>query len=141
MLSYSPRMRSIFAAAGVSLALAPVISAGASPSPAACAVAWNRWASAHLHAVIAKSDARAAFVDARATVGTDTFSKTGGTTSTSARGCSIQVVLPDKTLLTVWGPWQKGTIRSWHGPLRGSRPFPVPHNARVHSDGTVGFTG
>ncbi|MFL5913297.1 MAG: hypothetical protein ACJ768_22355 [Gaiellaceae bacterium] len=134
-------MRSIFAAVGVVLVLAPVASAATSPSPAACAVAWNRWASPHLHALVARSNARAAFVDARVTVGTDTFSKTGGTTSTSARGCAIQVVLPDKTLLEVWGPWQNGTIRTWHGPVRGHRPFPVPHNARVHSDGTIGFTG
>jgi hypothetical protein len=134
-------MRSIFAAAGVSLVLAPAASAGTPPSPAACAVAWNRWASPHLHAVVAGSKARAAFVDARVIIGTDTFSKTGGATSTSAPGCSIQVVLPDESLLDFSGVWQKGTIRAWNGPLRSGRFIPVPHNARVHRDGTIGFTG
>lgn len=134
-------MRSIFAAVGVSLALAPLASASTPPSPAACAVAWNRWASPHLHSVVARSNARAAFVDARVTVGTDTFSRPGGATSTSARGCSIQIVLPDKTLLDVWGQWQNGTVRTWHGPVPSGRPIPVPHNARVHSDGAIGFTG
>jgi hypothetical protein len=94
-----------------------------------------------LHALIAKTNARTAFIDARASVGTYTWSKTGGTTSTSARGCSIQFVLPSKALLALGGAWQRGTVPSWHGPVRSGRVLPVPHNARVHSDGTVGFTG
>jgi hypothetical protein len=134
-------VRSTLAAVGISLALAPVASAGGRISPAACAAAWNRWASPHQRAVVGRSKARVAFVDARVTVGTDTFSLTGGTTSTSARGCGIQVVLPDKTLLEIWGAWQNGAVHAWHGPLHSRRRFPVPHNARVHGDGTIGFTG
>jgi hypothetical protein len=121
---------------------APAVSAASRPSPSACAVAWNQWAPSSLHKVVAKSDVRAAFIDAHASVGIDTWSKAGGRSSTSSPGCSIQFVLPGNAgLLLAWGPWRAGTIRAWHVPIRNGLDVPVPHNARVDNNGTVGFTG
>jgi hypothetical protein len=123
------------------LAGASAASAGAGPSKSACAVAWNRGAGAHLHSVIAGSHVRAAFIDAHVSVGSFTWSKTGRRSSTGGRGCSIQFVLPSKQLLALWGVWKAGTVSKWTRPVPSGRLVPVPHNARVHSDGTVGFTG
>ena len=121
---------------------APLASAVGSPSPSGCAVAWNRWAPPRLHAMVATSHSRAAFIRPRAVVGNDTWSKAhGGDTSTSSLGCSIEFVLPGaRGMLVTWGAWRSGTIRVWRGPVPG-RAVPVPRNARVHGDGTVGFTG
>jgi hypothetical protein len=121
---------------------APAAAATTGVSPSACAVAWNHWAPPRLHKIVADSSARAAFIAERASVGTDTWSRTGGSTSTSSLGCSIQFVLPDhRGVLAVWGPWRSGTIRAWRGPVRDRRSLPLPQNGRVRADGTVGFTG
>jgi hypothetical protein len=91
--------------------------------------------------VIAKSHVRSAFIDSRAVVGTDMWSKAGASSSTSAVGCSIRFVVPTGGLLETWGVWKAGTISAWHRPVRYRSIVPMPRNARVHSDGTVGFTG
>jgi hypothetical protein len=124
------------------LAAAPAASAAATSSPSRCAVDWNRWAAPALRLAVARSDAAAAFIDARATVGTDRWSKSGGSSSTSSAGCSIEFVLPrNGGVLQTWGRWQAGSARTWHRLVRFGRAYPVPHNARVHRDGTIGFTG
>jgi hypothetical protein len=41
----------------------------------------------------------------------------------------------------VWGAWKDATVSKWSGPVASTRPMPVPNNARVHSDGSVGFHG
>ena len=132
------------AAAVLIVALLPSASAasvGTGPSKSACAVAWNRGAGAHLHSVVAGSHVRAAFIDAHVSIGSFTWSKTGRRSSTGGRGCSIQFVLPSRQLLAVWGAWKAGRVSEWTGPVPSGRIVPVPRNARVHSDGTVGFTG
>jgi hypothetical protein len=111
----------------------------ATPPPSVCASAWNRHASAALHAQVAA--ARSAYIDARATVGTDVWSKAGGATSTSRRGCTIVFVFRNGTSLETWGVWKAGSIESWLAPIRNTRRFAFPDNARVHADGTVGFHG
>lgn len=122
-------------------ATASSAAAAAPHSPSACAVAWNRTASAGLHAVLAKADAHAASIDPRTTVGRDTWSKTGGTTSTSALGCTIRVGLPAGRVLLLWGRWRAGMIHDWHASLASAHLPAMPDNARVHRDGTIGFTG
>jgi hypothetical protein len=135
-------MRQIALALVVVAAAVPAASASVKPSPSRCAVSWNQWSAAGLRKEVAKAKVRAAFIEAHASVGTDTWSRTGGTNSTSAAGCFIQFVLPSNAgLLTVWGSWQAGIIHVWHGPIRVNRRIPVPNNARVHSNGTLGFTG
>jgi hypothetical protein len=136
-------MRSRLALFAAALAVAPAASAAqvASPSPSACAVAWNLRAGDRLHLLIARSRARAAFVNSHASFGTFTWSKSGGTRSTSSRGCSIQFILPSRKILGLWGTWEGGTVRTWQGPVRSLRAVPVPDNARVRVDGTVGFHG
>jgi hypothetical protein len=133
-------MRSVLAVVAF-LVLAPTGAAAARPSPSACAVAWNRSAGPRLHAIVAAGSVRAAFVSARASIGIDTWSKAGRRRSTSSLGCSIRFVLPNGRLLDAWGAWRHGVIPDWHGPIASGRVVPVPHNARVHRDGTVGFTG
>jgi hypothetical protein len=134
--------RAAFVLLLLAVAAAPAASAAGGPSPSACAAAWNQSAPQRLRTLVAKSDARAAFIDAQASVGTDTWSKSGGSSSTSSSGCSIQFVLPGgAAALLAWGPWHAGTIRAWQSPIRSVRSFPVPHNARVRRDGSVGFTG
>jgi hypothetical protein len=91
--------------------------------------------------VVARGNVRAAFISARASIGFDTWSKTGVQTSTSSVGCWIRFVLPDGRVLDTWGAWQHGAIPGWRRPIASGRVVPVPHNARVHRDGTVGFTG
>jgi hypothetical protein len=91
--------------------------------------------------LIVSDQVRGAFIDARASVGTDTWTKTGGATSTSARGCSIQFILPSKRVLMVWGAWTARAISKWVGPVASSRVVSVPENARVRGDGSLGFHG
>jgi hypothetical protein len=76
----------------VILVAVPVASAAGRPSPSSCAVAWNAWAPLGLHKLIAKNSVRAAFIDAHASVGTDTLSPPGATSNLP--GCTIQFVLP-----------------------------------------------
>jgi hypothetical protein len=111
------------------------------PSPSACAVAWNQGARAALRALIVKSHARGAFIDPSASIGTDRWTKAGGTTSTSSPGCAIQFILRGGRILSVFGSWKAGTVAAWRGPVPSGRVIPVPDNARVHRDGTVGFHG
>jgi hypothetical protein len=137
----SVRATLVLAAAVV---LAPITTAAAAPSahsPSACALAWNHGAGATLRALVVRSHARAAFIDPRASIGTDTWTKAGGQSSTTTSGCSIQFILRTGKTLSVWGAWKAGSVATWHGPVASGRAVPVPDNARVHTDGTVGFHG
>jgi hypothetical protein len=116
-------------------------SASAQSVPSACARAWNHGAPAALRASIAARDPVGAFVDGRIAVGSLTWSKTGASSSSGARGCGIQFILGDGETLTVWGAWRGAVIVSWAGPVRSTRPLHAPNNSHVHADGTVGFHG
>src|SRR5712691_7548794 len=99
------------------------------PSRSACAVAWNRGASARLHSTIANAHARGAFINL-AVVDKDSFTRGGGSTSTSKPGCSIAFILRDGETLNVWGAWNAGKINLWFGPITSTHVYPVPNNAR-----------
>jgi hypothetical protein len=142
-VAYRPGVRATLVLAAA-VVLAPVSTAAAAtpaPSPSACALAWNHGVSATLRALVIRSHARAAFIDSRASVGTDTWTKGGGRTSTTSSGCSIQFILRSGKTLSVWGAWKAGSVTTWRGPVPSGRAVPVPDNARVHTDGTVGFHG
>jgi hypothetical protein len=115
--------------------------ASSSPSPSTCAVAWNHEAGARLRALVVADHVRGAFINSRASVGVETWSKAGGTSSTGAAGCTIQFILPNKRLLLLWGAWSGTTIPKWTGPVPGALPIPVRGNASVRDDGTLGFHG
>jgi hypothetical protein len=134
-------VRSTLALAAAALALAQGAAAERAPSPSACAVAWNQGARAQLRALIVQSRPRGAFIDPSLSIGTDRWTKAGGATSTSSRGCAIQFILRSGKILSVFGSWKAGTVSAWRGPVPSGRVIPVPDNARVHRDGTVGFHG
>jgi hypothetical protein len=120
------------------LALALLALAAPRHTPSGCAIAWNMSATPAQHSRVAQSNAAAAFIDARVALYTDTWTKTGGAKSTAGGpGCEIEFVLPAGKRLAVWKAWSAGV---WHV-VESAASFPVPHNARVHTDGTVGFTG
>lgn len=118
-----------------------VSTASAQSLPSACAVAWNHGAPAAVRASIAARHPRGAFINSRVSVGTDTWAKGGSQSSTSAQGCGIQFILSNGDVLAVWSAWSGGRITKWAGPVRSSRPIPVPNNGSVRTDGTVGFHG
>lgn len=120
---------------------AVLLAAGVLHKPATCAVAWNNSAKAAQRALVAKAHPRGAFIDANSVIGTDSFSKSGGTKSTSAPGCSIAFILRTGQTMNFWGAWTGTAIRVWSGGISSSRVFPFPNNARVHADGSVGFHG
>ena len=134
-------MRHVLVAGAASLVLANGASGAVGESPSACAVAWNNHHAARLLAVIATNHPRGAFVNARTEVSTMTWTKSGTATSTASRGCHVEFILRNGTTLSVWGPWKDGTVTSWTGPVPSRRRVTVPNNARVRSDGTVGFHG
>jgi hypothetical protein len=134
-------MRAAILLAIAALGGAQTAVAAASPSPSTCAVAWNHEAGARLRALVVADHVRGAFINSRASVGVDTWSKAGGTSSTSAPGCTIQFILPNQRLFLLWGAWTGTTITKWTGPVSSDLPMPGHGNARVHDDGTVGFHG
>jgi hypothetical protein len=91
--------------------------------------------------LVAADHVRGAFINSRSSVGVDTWSKAGGTSSTNASGCTIQFILPNKRLLLLWVAWSGTAIPKWTGPVSSALPMPAHANARVHDDGTVGFHG
>ncbi|MES1248660.1 MAG: hypothetical protein ABUS54_13410 [Actinomycetota bacterium] len=123
----------------IRVALALVAAVGAPHSPSTCAIAWNARAGATLLTRVARSHARTAFIQDDTLVATDTWTKTS-TTSTQSKGCSIVFVLPRGGSIRAWGRWRGSTVVGWTA-MPAAASFRVPHNARVHADGTVGFTG
>jgi len=108
----------------------------AAPTKGHCANAWNRHATAAQRAAVERAHVRVAHV-AVGEVFTDTFSKTHGSTSTSARGCTILFFDRSRTL-SAFGAWRRGTVPRWTGPLAGrAQPRPTLDLARVAADGTV----
>jgi hypothetical protein len=139
--SYPPIMRVAILLAVVALGGAHTAAAASSPSPSTCAAAWNHQAGARLRALVVAGHANGAFISSRASVGVDMWSKAGGTSSTTAPGCTIQFILPSNRLLVLWGAWRGTAIPKWTGPVSGARSMAIHGNARVHDDGTVGFHG
>jgi hypothetical protein len=114
--------------------------AAAQPSKSACAVAWNRSATAALRQSIAAQHPRGAFIDA-AEVGTFVWSAGGEAHSSSGMGCGIQFILGTGRTLSVSGRWNGSSVAGWSRPVASPRPITVPNNSTVHADGTVGFHG
>ena len=132
----------MLAIVAVAAACCPINAGAARPSASACAVAWNRSASHSLRTSIANEKPRGAFIDGGGTtVGTDTWSKGGKSTSTQRVGCGIDFILSSGKILAVSGPWSEAGVQRWTGPVASNRQIPLPNNTSVHADGTVGFHG
>jgi hypothetical protein len=117
--------------------------AGVRESPAStCAVAWNHGSAVSLRMRVAAEHPRGAFINGGGvTIGTVTWSKGQSPAQTEGKGCAIQFILRDGRTLMVSGAWKDGLITRWVGPVASDRAIPVPDNATVHTDGTVGFHG
>jgi hypothetical protein len=124
----------------VAASLAAPALAATQPSKSACAVAWNRSATAMLRRSIAAQHPKGAFIDA-AVVGTFDWSAGGRMHSSSGAGCGIQFILRTGRTLSVSGRWDGSRVANWSRPVASPRPIPVPDNSFVRADGTVAFHG